>query len=144
MTQLYIYFDSFTEITREPSSDDWDRGDSHTTMYLSDVSLKNKGSRESFNTTEDVVVGDTVYVVWGNWGSGDTFGHDSGCFAEIFEVTKSAEKANRLSTTISTISTISTTSLNSFKFEGMVYHIPWNGYFDSFERMNVDTTQISA
>lgn len=138
MTKLYVSFDSYCESTREASSDDeWDRGDSHTSKSLSYVSSTNNNWDESFDSTEDVQRGDTVYVVWGHWGSGDTFGHDSGAYAELFEITKDKEKAYRLSDFLKGQS-----SYGAVEFERFPYYIPWGGYFDSFEDMHVDQTMV--
>lgn len=136
-TEVYISFDEFCEQTREPYSDDeWDRGDTHTEIYFNNARLTNVGN-ESFTSTEPLSKGDKIYIVWGHWGSGCTFGHDSGSYAEIFEVTKDREFAYRLSEFLG-----KQADYGFKEFEGKVYYIPWSGYFDSFEGMHVEETTL--
>lgn len=127
MSKLYIETREYTIVTYEaPSNSGWDRDCTHTDISIESISTNGVG-RESVNSDEDVNVGDIIYLVWAHWGSGDSFGYNTGAYSEYFMVTTDKDKAERLRAFLENFDGYGT------EFEGMKYYVPWNGYFDSLE-----------
>lgn len=92
MTQLYCSYDQRSWTTREADPEDpWDNGDDDGSYDVIGVHLTG-GYRDAIDSHEDVAVGDTVWVVWVQYGSGSTFGTDGG-YGSIVCATKNAELA---------------------------------------------------
>ena len=87
MTKLYCSYISNTWSTRDADPEDpWDSGDEDGTYDVVGVHIS-AGWYDAYDSPEEVVVGDTVWVVWVQYGSGSTFGSDAG-YGSIVAVTK--------------------------------------------------------
>lgn len=92
MTKLYCSYTSNTWSTRDADPEDpWDSGDEDGTYDVVGVHL-GAGWYDAFDSPEEVVVGDKVWVVWVQYGSGSTFGSDAG-YGSIVAVTKNEDLA---------------------------------------------------
>jgi hypothetical protein len=86
--------------------------------------------------------GDTAYVVWAEYSSGDSFGHGDCSGTEviaIFETHAPAEELAQFLLTVTEYSFDYTTS------DGQVHkslYAPWNGYFESLNEIHVDMCNI--
>lgn len=105
-----------------------------------------QGGQFGFYTKEvetdfDPKVGQVVFPVIVQYGTGNTFGHSSGNI-EIVAVYDDADKATRLREQIQEQSNLGG---GSFEFEGKtIYTYNWTGYFESLERVFVETEIVRA
>lgn len=84
-------------------------------------------------------VGQVVFPVIVQYGTGNTFGHSSGNI-EVVAILDNAEKATELRDIIE-----SEKYTSSFEFEGQtIYTYNWTGYFESLERVFVETELVRA
>lgn len=85
-------------------------------------------------------VGQVVFPVIVQYGSGNSFGHSSGNI-EVVAVYDDPEKANRLRDAIESYDGYG----SSFDFEGQtIYTYNWTGYFENLERVFVETELVRA
>lgn len=92
MTKLYCSYDGEYWVDSYPDPDDeWDQGSYGGTYYVTGVSLA-PGFKDAYDTDEDISIGDTVYVVYVSYYTGNTFG-TSGGHGQIVAATKNDEYA---------------------------------------------------
>jgi hypothetical protein len=133
MTKLYLDYEETRLSGGEPTSDEtWcEYTDSYYNWELKEVFL-NKDNADWYRREEtvnfNVKSGDTVYVVWVQYSTGDTFSHSEG-HGTIVGVYKTYDEAKEVQQKIET---------NKF---GGKYH-PWNGYFDSLEQIHIERRDV--
>jgi hypothetical protein len=87
--------------------------------------------------------GQVVFPVIVQYGTGNSFGHSSGNI-EVVAVYADPEKASRLRDKIAEYKSGSGYQ-SSFDFEGeTIYTYNWTGYFESLERVFVETELVKA
>lgn len=133
MTTLYLQANSWSESTRDADTDDgWDRGDTYTSWDFLGVSLsKNNRWAEYHESLFDISVGDAVFCVVARYSTGDTFGSDDNCSLCFLEICKTKEEAQTLRSELMEANQYSVT------INGIVYHIPWLGYFENLNDIEV-------
>lgn len=133
MVQLEAVTASWSEQTRHPSSgDEWDRGDSDTHWEVKGLHVANHGD---LHIEGPVAVGDTFYVVYAIYSTGDSFGRDSRARIEFFTAHRDAETA-RLNERIldgATEKNGSDIVLFTDGGDSFTTYIPWFGYFESLD-----------
>ena len=90
MTKLYVIHESYTYQTREPTDDDWDRGDSCTDHIVRGLRI---GEDSNHLNLDDVSVGDKVWLVYAIYSTGDSFGYDQNERIEFFTVHRDEQVA---------------------------------------------------
>lgn len=136
--KLYVSTDSWCETTREPDTDDsWDRGSTYTSISVDKISTEKIG--EEIQTDEDISIGDTVYIVWAHWGSGDSFGSNYGAYSEFYLVTKDEKRADRLR---DLLANTPNNRYSPIEFEGFSFYRPWFGYFESLQGVNINVRVV--
>lgn len=86
----------------------------------------------------DIPVGSNALVVWAQWGSGDSFGHAEGAYAEcygIFTDLDSAVVIQRLLENHREGDTCSITTPDGQMFS--FGHLPWHHYFETLELVKI-------
>jgi hypothetical protein len=89
----------------------------------------------------DVNVGDTVYIVWVEYGTGDSFGSDGGNVEYIAGFVDKA-KAEECEAMIRKVEVYSyTLTLEDGSSHDM--HSPWIGYFECLEAVHINETIVA-
>jgi hypothetical protein len=142
-----------TEETSTPDPNDrWDRASTSTTWDIRGLKLIDKEGSHYFNYRETVDVnfepekGKIYHLLYAVYSTGDSFGHDdSACFEAIgvYQDRKIAEEnEKRLREGKPTVTEKWGTRV-VLLMEGMdkghEYHPPWNGYFESLNRLEVES-----
>jgi hypothetical protein len=135
--------------SRESSNDGWDRGDTYTQWTVNGLRLTN---REYGDVTADfeVQAGDTVYLVYAIYSTGDSFGHDTNANIEFITVHKDRaiaeanERALNGKTTYLVKGGNYDWNVNLQTDTGIVfpYHVPWLGYFESLTGVYVESFTV--
>jgi len=99
--------------------------------------IKNDNSNNGEPIDFDVDVGDTVYVIWAEYSSGDSFGHSDRGSTEILQVYKSLNKA-KLAHDMLEKSRKYECKIFSEVGEEVKCFIPWIGYFESLDKLHLD------
>jgi hypothetical protein len=138
MKHYKAIFEGYEEVTRESDPDDrWDRDD--TTFVLTRIRVEPSDEPQAnnvwgydrvfdFSVPDDVT---KVYLVYAEYGTGDTFGNDDGqivafeAFTEEFQADYLAERL-RVATGFSLPND-----------HGDDYYIPWTGYFETLNEVRV-------
>lgn len=115
----------------EPLSDEpySDREPEYIDFYITKCSADKSLvgiSREEHEVNFEPKSGNTVYVVYVRYSTGDSFGHTNGEWS-IIDILDSMEHANKLKE-----------SIDSGEYERNNGHAPWTGYFESLESSNIE------
>jgi hypothetical protein len=128
-------------VTEADPNDSWDRPNTQFNLEEVYVTLADEGARNYGMFDENFEVeagpGDIVHVVYVRYSTGDTFGNDDGrvTFMDIFPAADEV-KAHKLRAAIETCTGYGLT------FEGKDYYIPFNGYFESLEGVEVTSLVV--
>ena len=101
----------------------WSRDSTSGDAWVESVSVADKRAYDVWETEEEIISGDTVFVVLAVFGTGDSFGSDGGQ-SEVFLVTKDEQTAK-----------------DKIKYlEGVTdYSVPWNGYFEWLQEIKLSS-----
>lgn len=122
----YLKFDVQvdTHVTRAADPDDkWDNDSTDGTVTVSSCTLIDADEYGSLPCSFPVKVGDTIYLVWAQYSTGDSFGSYGAQYelCAVFDNPSDAEKEkDRLENTSD-------------------YSVPWTGYFESLDSLNVES-----
>ena len=135
MKKLKITIDSYCTSSEYDHSQDYGHWEEYWDHSLNDdVTLSNKGEPIDF----DVNVGDTVYIVWAIWSSGNSFGWAHNGRAEVICVFKTLEKAEDAEKALKTANNLIITESG----EPLNYYRPWDSYFENLESIRVESRLI--
>ena len=108
-------------VTREASSDEWDRDDTAKDWTIPDyfTIVKEYGDvRLNFDPKPHT----PYYMVYYIWSTGDSFGHDEQYGCEVHGIYETKEEAVKERDRLSKVTD---------------YSVPWNGYFESLDSVHV-------
>ena len=145
MTKLHVEYETSSSGGEALSNEAWsDRSDEVTTFRPTNIFLdredKTAWRNEDVNSDEDVVAGDSVYLVVVRYGDGDTFGHSTGNYS-FWGIYRCIEKAKKLKELIR-----ADYVNNSKKIEEQIKELAtrdyvslydWRGYFNSLESVEI-------
>jgi len=147
--KLRVSVDTRTWVTDPGDPDDkWDRDNTAQSIEGVSVYANDEDDRGYYSwgypTPElDVNIGDTVYVVIIRYSDGDTFGNDEGQHA-VADVFKDEIDALELQNWYEGWTTTEHMRYGGGKvvpfqesFKGKEYRIPWAGYFERYESVNI-------
>ena len=107
--------------------DVWSRDSTEGSVEIVGARLEAKDGYDCLFTDKEVAPGATVWLVWAEYTTGDSFGSDGGNY-ELLEICHSAEDAESRKT----------------HFAGVTdYSVPWNGYFENLDSLNVSELVLS-
>lgn len=158
MTKIAFEFNSYSQSTGGYDPDDsWSR-DSTSTSWTAPNKCTIVEEAEVYGFDYDEVPdtvkrGDTIYMTWIQWSSGDSFGHDDGAHNEVIGFYQTAELAEQARTAIEA------DSRTDYSFEpgGNRVRVPlfdgsdtreqytgsWKGYFESLDYVDVQAMIVS-
>jgi len=122
-----IEFRSHETQTRFPNEDDdWDRGDIHVNWTIPDVfRLTKERDYYSEPVSFEPQKGETYYMVYAIWSTGDSFGSYSQSDCESFGLYQTRKEAeDRVK------------ELSAPREENKYRH-PWDGYFESLDKIDI-------
>lgn len=168
-TELHFYYRSTTKqdadyIDYGSNSSKWERPDTYTEHELLEIRLSKLSDTlrsvscfdyRTENTPLDLKAGDIVHVVYAVYSTGDSFGLDSKMCLEILSVHKdiavALENCDAAYKTDDHIVrgeaekmrlVIKQDDGTSYELKG--YAIPWNGYFESLDYVEIWTTNVQG
>lgn len=98
----------------------------------------------------DTKPGDVVYAVMVQYSTGDSFGHDNGARIECMDVFNNPEDAVELAGICNNFERDCEKGMQhgvsrfSFDWKGKNYHVGWTGYFESLDRVWVETLVVGV
>lgn len=125
----YIKFDVQVEtynIGGYDPEDSWSRDSTEGSCYVTGATIVEKDGYDTLGVEEDISRGDTIYLVWAEYTTGDSFGSDGGNY-ELLEVFIDKQMAwDRVS-----------------YWENISdYSVPWNGYFEYLDGVRVSALEV--
>jgi hypothetical protein len=142
MSTIYIKDCAHTEETSEVDpKDPWSRASTHTTHFIEGISLNEK-TYESLDLDYTPEAGVLYFLLWATYGTGDSFGHDSGniVFVDLFKTEVDAEECKH---NLERASDYSIT-LKSASGKSYAFSVPWIGYFESLENVEIKKFKIGT
>lgn len=157
MTKIYYNFDSYSYVTRHSDPDEqWDADDTATTWTAPD-SIYLRSPRDYSDTDDlpwEVSPGDVVFMVWVQYSTGNSFGHDDGAYSEVIGWYQNAEDAYKCRDIIDADSGTkyeygmdgNKVEVPMFNGQGTrpVYTGSWKGYFESLDHVSIETLRVYA
>lgn len=121
--KLYIGIDMeghINEISIPDPKDRWDRASTSTDWSIRGIKYSEKD--EYGLLPIEIEYNKPVHVVYAIWSSGDSFGHDERYCCEALSVHLTRKEAQAEVERLKTITD---------------YSVPWNGYFESLDELNI-------
>jgi hypothetical protein len=113
----------YTEVTCEADpEDEWSRASTSGSVTVNGATLVEKDGYDCLGVAADLKPGDTIWLVWAQYETGDSFGRDGGQY-ELLEVQPTYERAIERQKHYASVSD---------------YSVPWNGYFESLDGIYVE------
>ena len=120
------------DTSRPDPTDSWDRADTHTTWYVEGLGLQDTDYSDSVPNYLAAKVGDTLWVLYAVYSTGDSFGRDEDANLEFINVFARREDAITARHSLADGNPPYTLSNGQTITFGW---IPWNGYFESLSYM---------
>ena len=135
-TNVELIYDNYSEISREPDTDDcWDRGSTVTFWTFQGARIVEESTYGSMPYPGDLKPGDEVWCVFAVYSTGDTFGHDEAAQLEFISVHKDEKLARK------NAASLESDGKHIEHDDGTVIKMnwkPWDGYFESLDQMYVE------
>ena len=145
--KLILAASAHTTVSREAESDDqWDRDDTSTSwsvygLVISDNKPTGYGSEEIDVPDDFCKVDDILYAVYAVYSDGDSFGRDDGHNLEFIMAYKSKEAAEKAKKILESCKDYNC-EIELENGKTLTFGIPWNGYFESLDYINVEEFQV--
>jgi len=144
--KVYVSVQTHSWVTQEADPDDsWDRD--NTAMAIDEVTVyksENENTKRYWypDLEVDAEPGDMVYVVILRYSDGDTFGNDDGNYdvADVFKTEIEAlELQNHFNQWKPEYTKWGSSRSVPFttEFNGKEYRVPWAGYFEQYESVDI-------
>lgn len=146
-TKLYIDYESYTTVTNRADPDDeWGADDTSTDHYVNGLSLTRKNSHEYCYYPGEVNKGDTLYLIYAIWSTGDSFHHDTRGCIDFVAVYKDKATANLVAHVLENHKHEDdrhgkynwTANIMLDNGEEFKYHVGWLGYFENLDEIYVE------
>ncbi len=131
------------------SGEQWGDWHSHSSTKINGVSLctQKDGWRDRVPIDFDVKIGDTIYLIYCVYSTGDSFGHASGGSYECIIAYKTLAKADAARKALDSSSkNFDDCTVNLVSESGKIvpYYRPWLGYFESLDRLIIESFTVSS
>lgn len=142
---VYLHLDthSYTDVTREADPDDeWGADDTSTLWTVNGITMSDKDGYKALPADFPVEVGDTVYVVYAVYSTGDTFHRADGEYLEVLSFHKNSMVAYRNKASAEGRRTAEEQYTMTIEFDNgkkVQRNCPWDGYFESLDHVNVES-----
>jgi hypothetical protein len=143
---LHLECRGYTEVTREADPEDsWGADDTSTSWSVDGVSLSDKDGQHALPADFPVEAGDTVYVLYAVYSTGDTFHRADGEYLEVISFHKNGTIAHKNCAHLSSRKNRGSAG-NDFQMTieydsgaKVQRHCPWDGYFESLDYVRVES-----
>lgn len=141
--KIEVINESCTFSTRErDESDSWDRGNTDTNNYIKGIIIPENERYYDLDTEFDVELGKEYYLLYAEYGTGDSFGSDGGQISFIL-LYKTLEKA-LVAQSILEVAKGYSAVIKTEDGKDLTYSIPWNGYFESLDKIDVEFVRLDT
>jgi hypothetical protein len=143
---LHLNTESYTDVTREADPDDeWGADDTNTSWSLRGIMLSDTDGQHALPADFPVEIGETVYVVYAIYSTGDSFHHADGEYLEVLSFHKDSARAYRNKAAAEGPRKDRHDMTIEFDSGAKVQrYCPWDGYFESLDRVDVESFVVQA
>ena len=151
-SDITVIDDTYEEVTRSATEDQWDRDDTNTTHHISGIKLVGKNDYTDLTVPFKVEPGKTYYLLSVIYDTGDSFGRDEGRI-EFIELYTDLELAKKNQAVIEDHNkkyrkvyhydrkTPKLVMENQVGTE-IDYYPTWYGYFERLSYVSVDSVMV--
>ena len=141
MTHIRVDYTSDRYETSEADpNDSWSRSSTAANNSVHGIDVVAEAGYRDITVPFDVLEGETYYLLWADYGTGDSFGHDDNQveFIDLFRTYEAAKAAH------DALYDIRGFSGGYVRDDGtrISVHVPWNGYFECLHSINI--TEVSV
>lgn len=112
--------------------DEWSRDSTDGVVSIIGATITSKDGYDTLGTDAELKKGDTIYLVWAQYSTGDTFGNDGGQY-ELLEVHTDKAVADARREMYENLGDNRSEDVGQ-----CVGYVPWLGYFESLDFVQVD------
>lgn len=147
---VYLHLDtsSYTDVIREADPEDsWDASDTSTSWTANGIHLSEKDGHHALPADFPIVVGDTVFVVYAVYSTGDSFHRGDGAYLEVISFHKNGTLAHKNAANVKARLGNDDKYAMTIEFDNgkkVTRHCPWDGYFESLDYVQVDSFTVGA
>lgn len=142
MPHIRVDYDRHEYVTRHGRADDqWDRDDTAAIIGINGIEVVSEPSYRDLSVPFEIDFNRSYLLLWADYNTGDSFGHDANRveFIDLFETIERAEAARQKLSKATEYSSGYTREDGT----GISYHIPWNGYFESLNDINITVVRVT-
>ena len=148
-TNLRVDRDSHTYVTRTAASDDrWDRDDTSTNHTVNGIRIVGDNDYCDVIIEDTVSPGESLWLVWAVYSTGDSFGHDDAANIEFVSAHRDEGTARHNAGMLGSIARDADYGHRvKVLLDGgntMDYTVPWLGYFESLDYVEVGQFVVSS
>lgn len=133
-------------VDRKHSDEDFGNWHEDYSFYLeSRAILTNEQDYDTVPLTFDAKAGDTVYLIYALWGTGNSFGRADSSSVDFIAVFKTFDKANEVLNELKKAKHYEDfVNITEENGETRKYSPDWTGYFESLEQLDIVPIVITA
>jgi len=143
----HVYVDINTQCTHSYRENvEWGSWEDSYYNSFDGVFLEPKEYNKKVPVDFEVNKGDTVFVVWAEWSTGDSFGHSNRGQTEVIHVFKDEKLADEA---VRILENYPGDNFDDWKVkfqsdsgQEMSYFRSWLGYFDSLDKIHVEIARV--
>lgn len=136
-----VVFDREERITRARDPDDkWDNDCTEADISVHGIKVVDEENYRHMAVPFKVVSGQTYYLLWADYNTGDSFGSYGNQveFVDLFQTYEAAEIAKQELLSSKKYSTKYTRDDGT----RIDFYIPWEGYFESLNELNIESVGV--
>lgn len=145
MTHIAIDYTRHEYVTRERDpTDSWDRDctAADIDIYGIELVLDGEKSYRDISVPFEIDRNKSYLLLWADYNTGDSFGRDDNQ-VEFIDLFESIEKADAARKKLSDSTDYSTKYTREDGTE-ITVHIPWQGYFESLNSLNIAVVRVTS
>jgi hypothetical protein len=140
---IYLNYYSYNYVTEAADpTDSWDRDNTDTDNTLTSVNFSNVNNGQSLAIPFTPKGGKDIYIVWAEYSTGDSFGHDGGQF-EVIDAFSSYKKAKACEQSVYGKNS-DEQHMEWIRENGVACktNCPWYGYFENLETIHISKMTV--
>ena len=148
-TSLRVDHDRHTHVTRSAASDDrWDRDDTSSSHSVTGMHIVGDDAYFDVTVPDEVLPGEHLWLVWAVYSTGDSFGHDDAYNIEFVSAHRDEDTARHNAGMLGSVPRDASYGhrvkvLLDRRGTTMEYTVPWLGYFESLDYVEVGRFMVS-
>lgn len=141
MSIVQVDYDRREYVTREAyPNDNWDNDCTAAEIRINGIRVGDKAGYRDFEVGFDVVPGEKYWLLWADYGTGDSFGsYDN--IAEFIDLFIDFDQAEAARKALMEQTGYTRGYMRQGQNEAISIHVPWEGYFEHLNELHVERVE---